>query len=80
MSTIKETLPREVAKEIENLSVATKLQIMYELSDELVDKLPDHPDLISATTTQNLKALTLDQSLIVIADLASMIRSYLNNG
>jgi hypothetical protein len=68
-----ETFPREIAQEIQELSPVTKAMLMYELADEVFEKLPDFPDQISATTMQHLKSLTTKQAICTIKDLAIIL-------
>jgi len=71
---LKELFPSEVADEICGLTPVSKAMLMYELSDDISEKIEGFPDQFSATTTQWLKALSLKESVQVIENLAHLLK------
>lgn len=75
---LSQVFPIDVADEICGLSPVSKAMLMYELADDLSEKLDGFPDQFSATTTQWLKALSMKESIQVIENLAQMLKVELN--
>ncbi|MDX2254695.1 MAG: hypothetical protein NW214_04185 [Pseudanabaenaceae cyanobacterium bins.39] len=67
-------LPRDVADEICDLPTCSKARLLGELSEEVLEQIEQYPSLmLSATTTQWLKSLTLSQTCQVLENLALML-------
>ncbi|WP_055075283.1 hypothetical protein [Pseudanabaena sp. 'Roaring Creek'] len=75
---LSQVFPTDVANEICGLSPVSKAMLMYELADDLSEKLDGFPDQFSATTTQWLKALSMKESIQTIENLAQMLKVELN--
>ena len=70
---LQEIFPKQIADEITAFTPATKAMVMWQLADEVSDKLPDFADQISATTMQWLTALTTKQAIHTINHLSAML-------
>ena len=72
-----ELLPRDVLQEIDSLEPLSKAILLVELADEILEsqqegfmRLP-----LSATTTQNIKALTTHQTIQLTEYLCKSLRN-----
>jgi len=70
---LQEIFPKQIADEITALTPATKAVVIWQLAEEVIDKMPDFADQISATTMQRLKALTTKQAIHTINHLSAML-------
>lgn len=69
-------LPRDIADEISDQPSAAKAMLMVEIADDILEKLDGFPSLmLSATTTQWLKALNTREQLQLIENLALQLMS-----
>ncbi|MFN8975686.1 MAG: hypothetical protein ACK5W8_13570 [Pseudanabaena sp.] len=66
-------LPHDVADEIFTLTPSSKAMLLMELSDEVNENLDGSDLLLSATSTQWLKALSILESLQLIQVLSQSI-------
>lgn len=74
-----ETLPKDVAEEIERFTFPTKAKLIYEFADDIDDRCPEFPELISASTTQYLKAMTMIDQLRLIKYFATSMLEQLTD-
>jgi hypothetical protein len=70
---LQEIFPREVIDEITAFTPATKAMVIWQLADEVSDRMPEFADQISATTMQWLTALTTKQAIHTINHLSTML-------
>ncbi|MBD2152385.1 hypothetical protein H6F44_20020 [Pseudanabaena sp. FACHB-1277] len=72
-------VPQDVAEEICDQPTPAKAMLLAQLGEEVLERFEAYPYLLlSATTTQWLKALTLRQTLQFIENLSLMLMSELN--
>ncbi len=72
-------LPPAVADEICEQPTAAKAMLIFQVIDEVIEKLDGFPQLLlSVTTTQWLATLTLPQQMQLVENLALMLISELN--
>lgn len=70
---LQQIFPRDVADEIEAFTPATKAMVIWQLADEVSDKMPAFADDISASTMQWLSSLTTKQAIHTINHLSTML-------
>ncbi len=72
-----EYLPRDVIKEIDSLEPISKAILLVELTEEILENQDGFLELqLSATSTQNIKALTTHQTLELSEYLCLSLRNY----